>query len=67
MADVPPSGLAGMTVNERLSVRGLKTEWDAAVVARDRAKMILLLKRVALFDGAPIADAVLNDPAAYGY
>lgn len=67
MGDAPPAGLAGMTVNERLAARGLTAEWDAAVIARDRATMLMLLKRVALFDGAPIVDAVLGDPAAYGY
>jgi len=67
MGEGAPNGLSGMTVNERLAARGLTAEWDAAVIARDRAKMLLLLKRVALFDGAPIADAILRDPAAYGY
>lgn len=61
------AGLAGMSVNERLAARGLTAEWDTAVTARDRDRMLLLLKRVALFDGAPIVDAILADPAAYGY
>lgn len=67
MNDAPPSGLAGMTVNERLAARGLTAEWDAAVIAGDRIRMLMILKRVALFDGARIVDAVLADPAAYGY
>lgn len=67
MTEGAPGGMAGMTVNERLAARGLTAQWDAAVIARDRPTMLILLKRVALFDGAPIADAILRDPAAYGY
>lgn len=67
MAGAPPTGLAGMTVEERMAARGLSEPWRAAVAARDRDAMMKLLKRVALFDAAPIADAILRDPAAYGY
>jgi len=56
-----------MTVEERMVARGLSGDWRAAVIARDRDAMLRLLKRVALFDGAPIADAILRDPGAYGY
>ena len=67
MGSAPPTGLAGMTVEERMAARGLGNEWRTAVIARDRDAMMKLLKRVALFDAAPIADAILRDPAAYGY
>ena len=67
MGGETPTGLAGMSVEERMAARGLEAEWRAAVAARDRDAMILLLKRVALFTAAPIADAILGDPAAYGY
>jgi hypothetical protein len=62
-----PTGLAGMTVEERMAARGLTGQWLAAIGARDRDAMVKLLKRVALFDAAPIADAILGDPAGYGY
>jgi len=56
-----------MTVEERMAARGLSEPWREAVIGRDRDAMTKLLKRVALFDAAPIADAILRDPTAYGY
>jgi hypothetical protein len=61
------SSLAGMTVNERLDVRGLFADWEEAVRARDRNAMILVLRRVAMPDAPRVADVVLADPAAYGF
>lgn len=58
----------GMTVNERLSSAGLVEAWDAAVAKRDRQLGIDLLGRVDLASqAAAIVDAVLADPAKYGY
>ena len=59
--------LAGMTVNERLAARGLFESWEEAARARDRGTMILLLRRVAVPNAPNVADAVLADPAFYGF
>lgn len=68
MTDAPPPGsLAGMTVNERLAARGMLADWETAVRAGDRAKMVLLLRRVAMPNAMAVADLVLADPAAYGF
>jgi hypothetical protein len=57
-----------MTVNERLGTAGLFEEWDAAVRARDRDRMVRVLQRVDMGDLAySTADAVLSDPHRYGY
>jgi hypothetical protein len=61
------TGLAGMTVNERLAARGLSDDWDVAVRAGDRDRMVLLLRRVAMPNAPQVADVVLADPAAYGF
>jgi hypothetical protein len=45
--------LSSMTVNERLFVKGILKEWDAAVSRRDREAMIKLLDQVELADQAP--------------
>jgi hypothetical protein len=59
---------AGMTVSERLFEAGLLAGFDDACRARDRAKMIGLLQKVALHDEAPrIADTILADPVKYGF
>ena len=59
---------SGMTVNERLSSAGLVEVWDAAVAQRDRQLGIDLLGRVDLASqAAAIVDAVLADPAKYGF
>lgn len=58
----------GMTVNERLFVAGLLSEWDEAARARNRNRMIELLTRVDLArDAAKICDAVLANPTLYGF
>ena len=60
---MPESRFAGMTVNERLVVAGRIAEWDAAVRARDRARMIAVLEALDLGNPGDIADRVLADPA----
>ncbi|WP_404368101.1 hypothetical protein AB5I39_14110 [Sphingomonas sp. MMS24-J45] len=59
--------LAGMTVNERLAATGRTGEWEDAVRAGDRAAMIRTLRRVAIPNADRVADAVLADPAFYGF
>jgi len=39
---------AGMTVNERLAIAGMITDRDKAVLARDRSRMIQILRAVEL-------------------
>jgi hypothetical protein len=59
---------SGVTLNERLFVAGLLHEWDAAVQARDRNRMIELLRKVDLpNDAEPISDKVLANPRFYGF
>ena len=59
---------SGMTVNERLYAAGLMDEFDAALRARDRARIIMVLERVALSraDAAFSADTILGNPKRYG-
>ena len=65
-ADKPD--FAGMTVNERLYAAGLMDEFDAALRARDRARIIAVLERVALSkeDATFSADTILGNPKRYG-
>ena len=65
MKEPGKSPYAAMTVNERLGTAGLFEEWDAAVLARDRARMIAVLEKVDVGPGT--ADAVLANPAKYGF
>jgi hypothetical protein len=68
MAEAAKSNYQGMTVNERLVVAGLIEQWDAAVRQRDRDGMIETLKQVDIgSDADKIADAVLKNPALYGF
>jgi hypothetical protein len=69
MSGKPPKpDFRGMTTNERLMAAGLLDDFDAAAKRRDRAAMIELFDRVDLAGQAPaIADAILADPARYGY
>jgi|JI10StandDraft_1071094.scaffolds.fasta_scaffold107959_3 hypothetical protein len=62
-------GLSGMTVNERLFALGLVDEFDAAARRRSRDEMVALLRRAELSDNdaAASADAILADPARFGY
>jgi hypothetical protein len=59
--------LAAMTINERLFVTGLMAEWDAAVRARNRDKMLGIMRRVNVDHPEFTVDAVLADPAKYGF
>ena len=68
--DVSADGdFGGMTVNERLFAAGLVKEFDTAVSTRNRRLAVDLLTQVALSRDAAEAtvDAVMSDPARYGY
>jgi hypothetical protein len=58
---------AGMTVNERLFDSGLVADFDAAVRARSREKMIRILSALDVENAAHSADAILRNPEWYGY
>jgi hypothetical protein len=58
---LPPSLFSGMTTNERLFDAGLMPQWDEALHARDRSRMVDLLSKVELDDQAAcIADSALR-------
>ena len=58
----------GMTVNERLVVSGHHAAWEAAVLARDRARMTAILRSVDLGEqAAAIVERVLANPQLYGF
>jgi len=59
------SKYAAMTVNERLVESGLLDRFDDAANRRDRSAMIELLAQVEV--SSDTADAILNNPAFYGY
>ena len=61
------SELSGMTVNERLFAKGLMAEWQAAVRARSREKMIEIMRSVEVEPPENTVDAVLTDPGKYGF
>jgi hypothetical protein len=61
------SSLGGMTVNERLVHVGLLEAWDEAVRMRDRAAMISVLEQVEVSQPEFSVDAVLANPAKYGF
>ncbi|HKR24056.1 MAG TPA: hypothetical protein VJS15_02265 [Allosphingosinicella sp.] len=56
-----------MTVNERLVETGLTGEWDEAVRARDRVRMLEIMHRVEVSPPEATVDAVLANPAGYGF
>lgn len=60
---------AGMTVNERLVISGQMAAWDAAVVSRDRARMIEILMATELTaeQAAFTTDTTLANPEKYGF
>jgi hypothetical protein len=64
-----PSNFDGMTVNERLFVAGLLEEWDAAMNTADRSRAIEILTRADMSEdgAASTVDAVLANPAKYGF
>lgn len=61
--------LEGMTINERLVATELMREFEPAMMTRDRDAMIGVLVRVRLTpqEAAKVSDAVLADPAKFGY
>jgi len=61
--------LHGMTVNERIYAIGLLDQWDRAAKARDRDRMIQILSQCALSQEQCVqtTDAVLKNPAMYGF
>ena len=61
--------LGGMTVNERLIVCGVLKKWDDAVRCRNREEMIAVLRTVGFSEeqAADTADALLRNPARYGF
>lgn len=65
----PAFGYGGMTVNERLGAAGLLDKFDAAIQAGDRDQAVRILQRVDMTEesAAATVDAVLADPARYGY
>lgn len=60
---------SGMTVNERLFEAGLMDDFEAAIRARDRARVISVLTRVELSpeDAAFTVDTIFGNPKQYGY
>jgi hypothetical protein len=69
-SDSPPKApLSGMTVNERLYVKGLFAQFGAAARRRDLPAMVELLLQVELSDADAnaIAATMLRDPGKYGY
>ncbi len=56
-----------MTVNERLSETGLIDQWDVAVRSRDRETMLALMREVEVETPEPTVDAILANPAFYGF
>jgi hypothetical protein len=67
--ELPGSRFAGMTTNERLFVGGLLDSWQRAARIRDRQTMIKCLLRVDVTEwhAIKITDAVLANPAMYGF
>jgi hypothetical protein len=62
------SPYSGMTLNERIVISGHLSEWDAAVYAADRKKMIEILERVDMGNQAEsLADQILSNPEFYGF
>jgi hypothetical protein len=61
--------LQGLTVTERLFVRGLIEKWEDAVRRKNRQEMIKLLENVALTEDKAVrtTDAVLQNPKQYGF
>jgi hypothetical protein len=63
------SELKGMTVNERLYSLGLIDQFDGAAKTRNRQRMIEVLLQCAFSQeqSEQTADAVLKNPATYGF
>ena len=60
---------SGMTVNERLFEAGLMSAFDQAARARNKTKMVEILKKVELTDAQAneTSVAIINSPSMYGY
>jgi hypothetical protein len=62
------SPYAGMTLNERIVISGMLAEWDEAVKAGNREKMIQILVLLNLKGEAEVlADQILANPKLYGF
>jgi hypothetical protein len=59
--------LGGMTVNERLFEMRLIDQWDAAVLAQDREKMLEIMRRLEVDSPEYTVDTILANPAKYGF
>jgi len=55
----------GMTLNERLAVADLINAYEAAAKARDRAKMVSILRKVGVRDPKWTVDTQLQNPERY--
>jgi hypothetical protein len=69
MDNLTEHDLAGMTVNERLSVCNLIEDWDRAVINRNKVEMVSVLKKSLLSEKQAVetTDSVLANPSMYGY
>jgi hypothetical protein len=62
------SPYAGMTLNERIVIAGTLAEWDEAVKAGNRERMIQILELLDLKGEAEaLADQILSNPKLYGF
>lgn len=59
--------LSGMTVNERLCATGLLGQWDVAVRSGDRETMLAVMREVEVEPPEFTVDAILANPAFYGF
>jgi hypothetical protein len=62
-----PVDYSGMTVNERLFGAGRLAEFDAAARARDRARMLEILRAVEVQNADQTVDSILRAPEQYGF
>ena len=62
------SPYAGMTLNERIVIAGRLAEWDGAVKASNKEKMIQILELLDLKGEAEdLTDQILANPKLYGF
>ena len=66
---LPGRELDGITVNERLVIKGLDTEFNDAINTRNRQEAIAILIKVRLTEeqAKQTVDAIFNNPKYYGY
>lgn len=67
MTEDPQKAGGAMTLNERLYFAGLIERWDAAARARDREAMLAVLQQVGIEKPDAIVEALLANPARYGF